>query len=124
MICMSKFIDANIFIERWSNKRVKDFLDNLQREEYCTSVLVLAEVYHKLNKKNIRNAFEYIRSIMGAIKVHEITNDDLFQAIKSQLDINVNDKIHIATMKRNGLNTILSFDTDFDKDKTIIRDEP
>jgi|SRR3989338_2648202 len=124
MIYMTKFIDANIFIERWNNPRVRELIDNLRREEYCTSVLVLTEVYHKLKKKNVKNAFEYVRNIMGVIKVYDIITDDLFNAIKSTLEININDKIHIATMKRNGLSIIISYDTDFDRDKTITREEP
>jgi len=124
MIYMTKFIDANIFIERWNNPRVRELIDNLRQEEYCTSVLVLTEVYHKLKKKNVKNAFEYVRNIMGVIKVYDIITDDLFNAIKSTLEININDKIHIATMKRNGLSIIISYDTDFDRDKTITREEP
>jgi len=120
---MTKFIDANIFIERWTNSKAKEFLDKLDREQHSTSVLVLAEVAHKLKKKNIKSYFEYIRNIMGAVKVHEITQDELFNALKNPLDININDKIHIATMKSHHYETIISYDTDFDKDKTINREE-
>lgn len=119
-----KFIDANIFIERWSNERAKKLTDSLDREKHCTSVLVLAEVYHKLTKKNIENTFEYIRTIMGAINVYDFTQSDLFEAVKSKAEMNINDRIHIATMKRNNIYTIISFDGDFDKDKTIIREMP
>jgi len=121
---MTKFIDANIFIERWTNLKAKEFLDKLDRELHSTSVLVLAEVAHKLKQKNIKSSFEYLRNIMGAIKVHDITQEELFNALKQQLDININDKIHIATMKSHQCNTIISYDTDFDKDKTIKREEP
>ena len=65
MISTIKFIDANIFIGRWTSINNKEFLDNLNREEHCTSVLVLTEVYHKLMKKKVRNSLEYIRAIMG-----------------------------------------------------------
>lgn len=118
-----KFIDANIFIERWSNPLAKEFTDTLKREEHCTSVLVLAEVYHKLNQKNIKNIFSYIRGIMGAISVYDFTKDDLFNAIKNQADLNINDKIHIEAMKRNGISNIVSFDKDFDRDKAVKREE-
>ena len=60
---------------------------------------------------------------MGTIKVYDMTQNDLFIAMKDSLDININDKIHIATMKRNNITVIISFDTDFDKDKTIFREE-
>ena len=118
-----KFIDANIFIERWSNPEAKQLTDSLNREKHCTSVLVLAEVYHKLKLKSIKNVFEYIRGIMGAIKIYDFTQQDLFDAIKNPSDININDKIHISVMKNNNIDTIISFDKGFDKDKTIKREE-
>lgn len=124
MISTNKFIDANIFIERWTNPKAREFIDHLDHEHHFTSVLVLTEVYHKLMKKNIRHAFEYLRTIMGAIKVHEVTPNDLFNAMKDQTEMNINDKIHSAVMRRNNLITIVSFDTDFDRDKTLRREEP
>ena len=39
------------------------------------------------------------------------------------LEININDRIHIAVMRNNDVNTIISFDKDFDRDKTIKREE-
>ncbi len=121
---MSKFIDANIFIERWSNSNAKEFIDNLSNGDYATSVLVLSEVYYKLEKKKIKNNFEYLRIIMGAVTVFDITQNDFFEAMKNPLQININDKIHLATMKRNNIKTIMSYNKDFDKDKTISREEP
>ena len=123
MTSMIKFIDANIFIERWSNPKAKELIDSLSREKHCTSVLVLAEVYHKLKQKNVKNVFDYLRGIMGAIKIYDFTQNDLFNAIKNLSDLNINDKIHIEVMKRNNIDTIISFDSDFDRDKTIKREE-
>jgi predicted nucleic acid-binding protein len=123
MTSMIKFIDANIFIRRWSDEKAREFINRLDREKYCTSVLVLSEVYHKLKKKNVENIFEYLKTILSAITVHDYTQNDLFNAIKSSLDININDKIHIEVMKRNNIQTIISFDKDFDRDKTIKREE-
>jgi predicted nucleic acid-binding protein len=122
MISTIKFIDANIFIERWGNAAAKELTDNLDPEKHCTSVLVLAEVHHKLSRKGLKNAFGYIRNIMGAIKVHDICQGDLFNAMKNPSPLCINDKMHIEVMKRNGMNTIISFDKGFDKDKTIMRE--
>ena len=96
MISTTKFVDSNIFIERWSNEKAREFTDSLDREKHCTSVLVLAEVYHKLNKKNVENVFDFIRGIMGSIRVFNFTQQDLFDAIKSIADMNINDRINIA----------------------------
>ena len=120
---MTKFIDATIFIKRWSDPTAEALINSLKHESHSTSVLVLAEVYHKLNKKNLGSAFDYIRSLMGALTVFDITKNDLFNAIKNPVDININDKIHIEVMKRNNISTIITFDKDFDKVKTIKREE-
>ncbi len=124
MTSTTKFIDANIFIKRWDTPKVKEFVDSLDRDMHCTSVLALAEVYHKLKKKNIENAFGYIRTVMGVIRVYDFIQDDMFEAMKNPADININDRIHLAIMKRNNISTIVSFDQDFDSDKTITREEP
>lgn len=121
---MTKFIDANIFIRRFNDPKVKEFTNQLNRDEHCTSVLVLAETYHKLKKYNVENTFGFFRTIMGAVEILDVTQSDFFLALTSNLDININDKIHIATMKRNSISTIISFDKDFEKEKTILREEP
>lgn len=118
---MIKFIDANIFIRRWSDPKIEHFVNSMQRDECCTSVLVLAEVYHKL--RHFTEIFEYLRNILGTITVYDVTQEDFFNAMKSNLNININDKVHLAVMKRNNIITIVSFDRDFDKDKTIGREE-
>ncbi len=120
---MIKFVDANIFIQRWYNPKVEEFTNFLDRERHCTSVLVLIEVSHKLKMKGIDNVFNYIRGIMGSITVYDIIQEDFFNAMKSNLDMSINDKIYLAVMKRNNIHTIVSFDKDFDKDKTIKREE-
>ena len=121
---MTDFIDANIFLKRWSDLKVEKFINSLDRDKHKTSVLVLAEVSHKLENKQVKNTFEYIRDIMGKIEVLDVTRNDLFQALKNQTPIGVNDRIHLAVMKRNNIHAIISFDKDFDKDKTIKRIEP
>ncbi len=123
MTYTTKFIDANIFILRWNNLKVNEFLNSLNSEEHCTSVLVLAEVYHKLMQKSVENVFSYIRAIMGAIRVYDFTQEELFEAMKNPLGMGINDKIHVAVMKNNQVSTIISFDKDFDRDKTIKREE-
>jgi len=117
-----RFIDANIFILNVNNHT---FLDSLNPSEYATSILVLSETFHKLTKryKEQGEIFNYIRSIMGCVHVYDVTQNDFFLAMTSSLQININDKIHIATMKRNNITVILSYDTDFDKDKTIQGEE-
>ena len=120
---MIKFIDANIFIGRWDNPKAEQLTNLLDREQHCTSVLVLIEVEHKLRKKKVENIFDYIRGIMGSIPVFDVIQEDLFNALKNNLNIDINDKIHIAVMKRNNIHNIISLDRDFDKEKSIQREE-
>jgi len=123
MISMVKFIDANIFIQRWSNPQIAAFLNTLNPEEHATSVLVLAEVYDKMELKKLTHAFSYIRGLMGALTVFPIIQDDLFWAIKNPLPLRINDRLHLAVMKRNNVQVLISYDADFDHDKSMIREE-
>lgn len=121
---MIKFLDANYLIEASQHEDINTFVDKLDPNVYATSVLVLAEVFHKLQKKNMSHCFMYLRTIMSVVTVFDITQNDFFEAMKNPLQININDKIHLAVMKRNNIKTIISYDKDFDKDKTISREEP
>ena len=123
MISSIKFIDTNLFVRRWDDQKIEDFIDALNPEEYCTSVLVLIETYHKLQSRHFTENFDYIRSLMGVLTVFDIIQDDFFNAIKNPLDIDINDRVHLAVMKRNNINTIISYDTDFDKEKSMVREE-
>lgn len=120
----TSFIDTNIFLTRWSDERSRALIDSLDSEQHCTSVLVLAELCHKLTVRNASNVFDYMRAIMGAIKVHDVIQNDLFNALKSPIKIDINDKINIEVMRRNSIVTMISYDKDFDKDRTIRRVEP
>ncbi len=121
---MIKFIDANVFVRRWEDPACKRFLDAVNQDRFCTSVLALSEAHHKLERLGVKHVFEYVRDIMGLITVYNVLQDDLFSAMKNPLNMPINDKLHLAVMKRNFVDTIVSYDKDFDKDKTITREEP
>ncbi|HII71268.1 TPA: type II toxin-antitoxin system VapC family toxin [Candidatus Woesearchaeota archaeon] len=116
-----RFIDANIFLSRWDDAAARDYLETLDPEKDYTSVTVLGEVYHVLTRKGVDDVFRLIRRLMAMTTVLEVTQDDLFNAVKNPIDIEINDKISIAVMRRNGIDTILSYDKGFDQDKTIKR---
>ncbi|MBI2139456.1 type II toxin-antitoxin system VapC family toxin [Candidatus Woesearchaeota archaeon] len=119
---MTKFVDANIIIDSWSDPAVKKLVSEFNKEEYATSVLALAEAYHKLQKKGIENLFELFRELLANITVYDVSIGDFFNAIKSNAPLSINDKLHIEVMKRHDISTIISFDKDFDKVKTITRE--
>ena len=124
MTSTTKFIDTNIFIERFSNPLAKNLTDHLDPEKHFTSVLVLSELYHKLQQKRIMSISSYIKGIMSAIRVEPITQNDLFNAMRNNSMLEINDRIHLEVMKRNNAHVIVSYDKGFDADPIIEREEP
>lgn len=124
MTSMTKFVDANIIIKSWSDEASEKLIDRLTKEEHATSVLALAEAYHKLEKKGIRNLFGFFREVLAGMEVFDITLEDFFNAIKNDLPLSINDRLHIEAMKRNDVRAIISYDKDFDHVSAIKREEP
>ncbi len=123
MTSMTKFVDANVIIGSWSDPAAENLMGALNKETHATSVLALAEAYRKLQKKGIGNLFEFFRELLANMAVYDVSIGDFFNAIKSNVQLSINDKMHIEVMKRNTISTIISFDKDFDKVNTITREE-
>ena len=124
MTSMTKFVDANIIIRSWSDEAAEKLLDSFNKNEHATSVLALAEAYHKLEKKGIKDLFEFFRELLAGMEVFDITLEDFFNAIKNDLPLSINDRLHIEVMKRNDVRAIISYDKDFDHVPTITREGP
>ena len=126
------YIDSNIFIFASTNKgklgqncRKIIKLTNEHKISCATSFLVLDEVMWVL-KKNIgrESAIKIIKAILSMpIKWIDVDKSIMINTIeifeKTKLD--PRDSIHIASMKKMGLSTIISEDNDFDKIKGIER---
>jgi len=102
--------DAQVLLERLT----------LAGERLVTDAEVLQEILHRYASINRREA---IGPTLHAIL--EIT-DDVFPIQKSDVlrsgeivqnpaSLSARDAIHVAVMERQGIRTILSFDTDFDR---------
>lgn len=126
------YIDSNIFIFASTNKdklgkncRKIIKLINEHKITCATSFLVLDEVMWVLKKNIGRDSAIKITKAMLSMPIKWIDVDksvmintiDIFE--KTKLD--PRDSIHIGSMKKMGLSTIISEDNDFDKIKGIER---
>ncbi|HUI82506.1 MAG TPA: type II toxin-antitoxin system VapC family toxin [Bryobacteraceae bacterium] len=121
------FVDSNIpmYLTGAPHPRKSDAQVLLERltlagERLVTDAEVLQEILHRYASINRREA---IGPTLHAIL--EIT-DDVFPIQKSDVlrsgeivqnpaSLSARDAIHVAVMERQGIRTILSFDTDFDR---------
>ncbi|MEM0214102.1 MAG: type II toxin-antitoxin system VapC family toxin [Ignisphaera sp.] len=97
------------------------YIDILTRYKPYTDVLVLDELIHVSKKKygipyNI--TIEFIESnVLPYISVISLGEEEYKQAIKFLLDYNLkpSDSLHLGAMVNNGINTIVSEDSELDK---------
>lgn len=97
------------------------YIDILTRYKPYTDVLVLHELIHVSKKKygipyNI--TIEFIESnVLPYVSVISLGEEEYKQAIKFLLDYNLkpSDSLHLGAMISNGINMIVSEDSEFDK---------
>ncbi|MEL9940676.1 MAG: type II toxin-antitoxin system VapC family toxin [Ignisphaera sp.] len=97
------------------------YIDILTRYKPYTDVLVLDELIHVSKKKygipyNI--TIEFIESnVLPYVSVISLGEEEYKQAIKFLLDYNLkpSDSLHLGAMVNNGINTIVSEDSELDK---------
>lgn len=94
--------------------------------EIATSAEVLQEILHRFWAiQRIKDGYrlcEYVHSVCDLIL--PVLPEDIYDAIamaKPLRSISPRDAIHVATMKRHGISTIVSFDRHFDSFKNIRR---
>lgn len=89
-------------------------------ERLVTDAGVFQEILHRYTaidrKQAIDSAFELLRMIVD--EVISVTEADVLRAkaiLLSAGGLSARDAVHVATMERNGVHRILSFDADFDR---------
>jgi predicted nucleic acid-binding protein len=92
----------------------------LSGQHLVTDAEVLQEILHRYaaigKREAIQPAFEVVRNIVD--EVFAIEERDVLRAgdiMEDQVSMSARDAIHIAVMERHGIETILSFDADFDR---------
>ncbi|KXB06145.1 hypothetical protein AKJ53_01205 [candidate division MSBL1 archaeon SCGC-AAA382F02] len=126
------FVDANIFLYAIqghpefgkTSKKVLKRID--ENEEAVTSVITLAEVCWWLEKhKQISKIQEQIKLILSIFNLNivQITQEDFLNGAEliRELDIDFNDCLNLAVMRRLGIGKIYSNDSDFDKANWVER---
>jgi len=132
-----KFIDTNIFL-RFLTKDDPSKYDKCKelfkramegKINLATSSLVVAELiwtllsYYKVSKADV---IEKVSIIVGTETIHIPEKDIIADALilYSRENIDYIDSYNAVFMKQNGLNEILSYDSDFDVIDRIKREEP
>jgi len=129
------FIDANVFILAYTSndrrgKNSKKFLSRILNGEQTAVVnpLIFDEVvYILINKKGEKFAKKVWENMIKIpnLKILPIDEKVLSYVMKFiEEGLEPRDAFHIATMYVNGINTICSYDKDFDILKNIRRKEP
>ncbi len=106
------YVDVNVFYYYLTahpefGEKAKRYLEDF--DNLCTSALTVW-ILHVLTK--LRNLPEILEEI--GITILPLTSDVLSLAMNVK-KIDFEDAIHYATMKLNGINKIISNDSDFDK---------
>jgi len=129
------FIDSNVFfyakiMDREYGNACAEILNRIVRGEVeaATSVLVAVELANALVKYGLSNEVkETIDGLFSLeISIHEVDQFDIRNAasIFDEFKISPYDCVHIAVMRRVGVNEIISADKDFDKVNLIKRSDP
>lgn len=133
---MQIFLDTNIFLYAAGASH--------PRREACAKVLrrvadgtldatinseVVQEILYVLTRRGRRDdALKLARHLTALFPdLLAVTRDDVLGAcelLRQYPRLSVRDAIHVATMLRNGLNTVVSVDTDFDQVSEIRRVAP
>ena len=91
-----------------------------------TDAEVLQEILHRYTAINRRDAIQpAFDAVLNAVdEVYPVTEKDALRAreiVLGSTELSARDAIHIATMERNQVETILSFDRGFDQYPGIVR---
>ena len=128
------FIDSNVFLHSIystpQTRRCQAFLRKIESGEQnaLTSVMVLDEVLFNLMKRmSPQDSERVIQKFLALphLQVVAVTPENFIDSllfVRQGLD--PHDALHAAVMKAQGVSSILSYDKDFDKIKSVKRMEP
>lgn len=125
------FIDASFFIALANNKdqwhaQVPNVLSQIQNQEHITSLLTLSEAVTHIGSlrggKNGKTLYDYIIGTNEVIYPSEpLCSNAMAKYLMYDGTLSIADVISLEIMEKNGIDQIVSFDSDFDKVKGIKR---
>ena len=132
------FIDANIFMyaagkEHQFKSKCLKFLSKVAQsgstENYCTNTEVLQEILHRYRSlRRDEIGFEIFNAVLALnINILPIELMDISLAkrlLSKHKNLSTRDAVHLGVMIRNDIDTIVSYDSDFDGFSDIRRMEP
>ena len=119
----SSFI-LGLFNENDDNhQKVKDLLElvpEISQQKKAINNIVLTEVLNKIKKDYYRNVrVEIINFLLSFDEIYYVDDEDYLNAIRLMQDykytINYSDCLILLSMVKNGITTIVSFDSDFNR---------
>jgi predicted nucleic acid-binding protein len=121
------FLDANIPMYSYGaqhpNKAVAQRLleeASVQGERLVTSAEVLQEILHRYSAIRrpdaIQPCFDLVLGLVSEVFAVDLTDVEAAKQILADgLNVSARDALHIAVMRRHGVETIMSFDRGFDR---------
>ena len=106
--------------------KATELKSSLKNEKKLINNTVLVETLNSIKRTNHTiNTDKILNSVLKLDKIDFLTKNEYFKALKLfnyyNQSINFSDCTILYTMQENSINTIVSFDSDFDKINTINR---
>lgn len=134
-----EFLDTNVIIRHVlqdhpdHSTRASQLFDELSadRVRLLTSEAVIAEVVHVLSSPALyglprATVRDHLRDVLSFPSLEIAQRMSILRALDIYATVNIDfvDALMVAHMEREGIQSIVSFDRDFDKIRTITRREP
>ncbi len=127
---MKYFLDTTFIValfvsnDQWHLQSLKVY-NKIKNQELVISNLVIAETVtvlkNKLKTKDISEIYHNLGNIFKIIDDNLIFDDAMDIFTKYDSTISFFDAMYVAVSKKEGINEIVSFDSDFDKIEGIVR---
>ena len=121
----SSYIIARLYKNQLKHNRAKQIAEYIKNEEKIINSTNLMEVMNSIKPIYNINSTAVLNNLLKIGKVHMLNKNDHIIANEMfeyyNYAINFQDCLILKTMKDNKINTIVSFDSDFDKIRGIHR---
>ncbi len=124
------FLDTTFIValfvsnDDWHNQAVQVY-QKIKGNKLVISHLVIAETItvlkNKLETKDIKEIYRNLPNFFNVIEDSAFYDDAMSEFIKYDSTISFFDAMYVALMKKEEINEIVSFDSDFDKVDNIVR---